>query len=205
MLIYMHAVPSGTPSNLQGVTISSTSIRLTWDPPEPGDQNGVIQAYNIIITEVVTGSMMYFQEGGMVFILTVNTLHPYYTYQCSISAETIGAGPAANISVTTHQGGIATIKLQYHIVGNFCGRKLSQSGGKKDFPEKTFVDCLLVPPKDGKSPNLEEKSFANSHKTSKFAKFFFLESFPLYGSLIQIVATGSCTTERKQNKTKQTK
>ena len=110
MLIYMHAVPSGTPSNLQGVAISSTSIRLTWDPPELGDQNGVIQAYDIIITEVVTGSMMYFQEGGMVSILTVNSLHPYYTYQCSISAETIGPGPAANISVTTHQGGIATIK-----------------------------------------------------------------------------------------------
>ena len=87
-------------------------------------------------------------------------------------------------------------------MGNFCRRKRSQSGGKKDCPEKTFVDCLLVPPKDDKSPNLEEKSFANSHKTSKF---FFLESFPLYGSLIQILATGSCTTERKQNKTKQNK
>ena len=106
----MHAVPSGTPTNVQGVAISSTSIRLTWEPPQPGDQNGVLQAYNITITEVVTGRIMSFQEGGMDSILTVNTLHPYYTYQCSISAETIGPGPAANISVTTHQGGIATIK-----------------------------------------------------------------------------------------------
>ena len=69
-----------------------------------------MELFNIIITEVVTGSMMYFQEGGMDSILTVNSLHPYYTYQCSISAETIRPGPAANISVTTHQGGIATIK-----------------------------------------------------------------------------------------------
>ena len=103
----MYAVPSGTPTNVQGIAISSTSIRLTWEPPRPADQNGVIQAYNITITEVVTGRMMYFRQGGMNFLFTVNSLHPYYTYQCSIAAETIGLGPAANISVTTHQGGIA--------------------------------------------------------------------------------------------------
>ena len=52
--------------------------------------------------------------------------------------------------------------------------------------EKTFVDCLLVPPivppKDAMPPNFAEKTFANSHKTLKFAKIFFLESFPLYGT-----------------------
>ena len=34
------------------------------------------------------------------------------------------------------------------------------------------------------SPNFTEKTFANSHKASKFAKvvFFFLATFPLYGS-----------------------
>ena len=31
-------------------------------------------------------------------------------------------------------------------------------------------------------PNFTEKAIANSHKTSKFAKVFSLESFPLYGS-----------------------
>ena len=102
----MHAVPSGTPTNVQGVATSSTSIRLTWEPPQPWDQNGVIQAYNITITEVLTGRMMYFKKSGMNFILIVNSLHPYYTYQCSISAETIGPGPAAKVRVTTQQGGI---------------------------------------------------------------------------------------------------
>ena len=102
----MHAVPSGTPTNVQGVATSSTGIRLTWEPPQPEDQNGVIQAYDITITEVLTGRTMYFRKGGMNFIHTVNSLHPYYTYQCSILAETIGPGPAENVSVTTHQGGI---------------------------------------------------------------------------------------------------
>ena len=96
LLFNMYAVPSGTPTNVQGVAISSTSIRLTWEPPRPEDQNGVIKGYNITITEVVTGSTMYFRN-GMNFILTVNSLHPYYTYQCSVSAETIGPRPAAKV------------------------------------------------------------------------------------------------------------
>ena len=115
---FMHTVPSSTPTNVQGVAISSTSIRLTWEPPQPGDQNGVIQAYNITITEVLTERIMYFREGdyGMESFLIVNFLHPYYTYQCTISAETIGPGPVAYISVTTHQGGeysiIVTVVVQ---------------------------------------------------------------------------------------------
>ena len=104
--IVILTVPSGTPTNVQVFAISSTSIRLTWEPPRPEDQNGIIRAYSITITEVVTGSMMYFREGGMDSLLIVNFLHPYYTYQCSISTENIGPGPAANVSVTTHQGGM---------------------------------------------------------------------------------------------------
>ena len=66
-------------------------------------------------------------------------------------------------------------------VGNFRGRKLSRFGRNKIFTEKTFVDCSLVSlPKV--PPNFaKKKTFANTYKTSKFAKVFSLESFPLYG------------------------
>ena len=37
-------------------------------------------------------------------------------------------------------------------------------------------------PKDATLPNFTEKTVANSHKTTKFAKVFSLESFPLYGN-----------------------
>ena len=36
-------------------------------------------------------------------------------------------------------------------------------------------------PKDATPPDFVEKTFANSHKTVKFVKVFFLESFLLYG------------------------
>ena len=44
---------------------------------------------------------------------------------------------------------------------------------------KICADCLLVLQKDAMRPNFAEKTFANSHKISKFAKVFSLESFPL--------------------------
>ena len=47
------------------------------------------------------------------------------------------------------------------------------------FAEKSFADCSFVLPKDATPPNFTEKIFVNSHKTSKFAKVFCLESFLL--------------------------
>ena len=42
-------------------------------------------------------------------------------------------------------------------------------------------------PKDTMLPNFTEKTFANSHKTAKFAKVFSLESFPLYGMCAKVL------------------
>ena len=73
--------------------------------------------------------------------------------------------------------------------------KLSYSG--KLSRDKTFVNWrkirfshrklsriahwyMVSPPKDTTPPNYAEKTFANSYKTSKFAKVFSLEIFPLY-------------------------
>ena len=45
---------------------------------------------------------------------------------------------------------------------------------------------LCQPPMDAMSPNFAEKTYVNSHKTSKFAKVFSLESFPLYNTKMHI-------------------
>ena len=65
------------------------------------------------------------------------------------------------------------LAFDYRIAGSFQGRKLSRFGGN--------MDCSLVLLlNDAMSPNFVEKKFANSYKTSKFAKVFSLESFSLY-------------------------
>ena len=63
----------------------------------------------------------------------------------------------------------------------FAGENFRELVENTIFTEKTFMDCLLVPPKDATPLNFTEKTFAISHKTSKFVKVFSLENFPLYG------------------------
>ena len=73
--------------------------------------------------------------------------------------------------VCTDNGTMATT---YRIVektfpGENC-RKLVEN--------KIFVDCWLVQPNNVTLPNFAEKTFANSHKTSKLVKVFSLKGFP---------------------------
>ena len=60
----------------------------------------------------------------------------------------------------------------------------------------TFGDCSLVLPNNVTPQDFVEKTFANSHKTLKFAKVCSLESFPLYTVygfclVLQILEAGS--------------
>ena len=81
-------------------------------------------------------------------------------------------------------------------MGNFRGRKLSQTGKNEDFAKKTFMEqsnpicmgvgidiysaCVCVPcPK-----KFAKKTFVALHKSVKFAKVFSLESFLLYYGII---------------------
>ena len=75
---------------------------LSWGPPQFEHRNGAIRHYIVNVTEHETGS-----EFGAVatqMMITLSSLHPYYTYVCSVYAVTIGAGPAAEpVSVTTFE------------------------------------------------------------------------------------------------------
>ena len=97
---FIYAVPSGPPQNISGLSINSTAIALSWSAPRFEDRNGAIRHYTINVTEFETGfefSAVTTQMG-----ITFSSLHPYYTYVCTVYAVTIGAGPGAEpVSVTT--------------------------------------------------------------------------------------------------------
>ena len=44
--------PSGAPKNIQIQVLSSTSVKVLWDPPDFLDQNGVITTYWISVIDV---------------------------------------------------------------------------------------------------------------------------------------------------------
>ena len=71
--------------------VTATSLTLTWQPPSFESRNGVIQQYSIEIVEVNTGRIM--TTTSNTTGVTVGNLHPFYTYNCRIAAETIGVGP----------------------------------------------------------------------------------------------------------------
>lgn len=61
--IFSHAVPAGAPLNVSGTSITSTGVRLSWNPPELHHRNGEIVLYEI----------MYHQELNFVDDWTTNT------------------------------------------------------------------------------------------------------------------------------------
>ena len=90
--------------------LSSTSISLSWSPPPLDQQNGIIRFYRVSITEDETGVVI--SRVATSTSITVTSLHPYYTYQCSVSAFTIGDGPATSEStVRTLEDGITLLRL----------------------------------------------------------------------------------------------
>ena len=99
-MVSFSIVPSGPPQNVTGLSINSTTITLSWSAPRFEDHNGAIRHYIVNVTEHETGSK--FGTVTTQMGITFSSLHPYYTYVCTVYAVTIGAGPGAvPVNVTT--------------------------------------------------------------------------------------------------------
>ena len=107
---YLHifyAVPVSPPDNVTAVNISSTAIRVPWDPVPAIDQNGVITRYEVEYNQTT------FIEVSMYNTTTVNSttlmvdltgLEEYVEYSIRVRAYTsVGAGPYSNVVVEITQ------------------------------------------------------------------------------------------------------
>lgn len=104
--------PSSPPQSVTLSTVSSTSIGISWSPPPSGSQNGIITEYRISITEVITGRVI--SLTSTTTSITALGLHPYYTYECVITAFTIAAGPYSQVvQITTPEDGRCIIYWHY--------------------------------------------------------------------------------------------
>ena len=88
---YNFSAPSGSPINPSGYAIDSTTIILSWSPPLPEEQNGIIRQYIIDVTELDTGDTFSFNSTNTE--TTLPMLHPFYTYEFTITAVTVDPGP----------------------------------------------------------------------------------------------------------------
>ena len=103
---FVHSVPSSSPLRVVGQAVNAERILLSWDLPEPTGRNGLITGYTIQILEVPTNLTLSYNLTNRTDFL-VDSLHPYYDYQCSVAAVTVvGAGPlSAPVTVRTDESG----------------------------------------------------------------------------------------------------
>ena len=98
--------------------VTQTGFTLTWQPPSFEGTNGIIRRYVIQILEIETGTLT--TETSNVTQVTLDGLHPFYSYICRIAAETIDLGPfSAPITVQLNEDGKCYnngLRLYYSVV-----------------------------------------------------------------------------------------
>ena len=101
---FFFIAPDSAPLHPNGVALSSTSIYITWDPPDLDDHNGVIREYRINVTESET---LYFnQHTTNQTKIVISDLKPYHTYHCYVAAVTVDQGPfTSKVTVVTEEDG----------------------------------------------------------------------------------------------------
>ena len=83
---------------------SPTVLNITWQPPTAEHQNGIIRSYvlNVVVMEAGSSDELTTHETA----LSVEGLHPFYTYTLYIAAVTIGEGPFSQaVNVQMPQSG----------------------------------------------------------------------------------------------------
>ena len=106
-IVFLLSVPSAPPRNLSVISMNSTTLTLSWDPPPFHQINGYIRHYIVVVTEHETTSE--FQEQPTNTQVTIQSLHPYYTYACRVAAVTTGPGPyTGNLTIQLPEDGKIT-------------------------------------------------------------------------------------------------
>lgn len=110
MLCTIVVGPSSAPLNVSTVTVTSTTIEVSWSEIPLEYQNGIIRYYIVNITETNTGSE--FQATTDDKSVIFNSLHPYYTYSITIAGYTTKVGPYSTpISVTTDEDSMCMLRI----------------------------------------------------------------------------------------------
>ena len=102
--INSYTAPSSSPKNVSVITVTSTTIKLSWLSPPSNSHNGIIRSYVVTLQETNTGTTLYYNVTDTE--ITVSSLHPYYSYECRIAAVTVSTGPFSTaLTIITKQGG----------------------------------------------------------------------------------------------------
>lgn len=74
--------------------------------PLPELQNGIIKSYIVTVFEADTNSLKQIYDNHSDTSIFLSNLHPFYSYQMSVSAVTIKVGPPGTANVSTLEAGL---------------------------------------------------------------------------------------------------
>ena len=106
------------------VSVESRSYTIDWLPPLPDQQNGIIQSYLLWVLTIDTDEQVEVlvpasEELNRTY--TVLDLHPYYAYNFTLRAVTIGSGVESGaVSVQLLEEGTQFLSLDLIISRDTC-------------------------------------------------------------------------------------
>jgi len=104
--------PTSAPQGLEVTAIDSRTVFLSWAPPPLEQQNGNIREYRVNISERETGKRFHLVTTAA--SVTVPTLHPFYTYNCTVVAFTVEEGPrSVEVTITMPEDGTFYIRTLF--------------------------------------------------------------------------------------------
>lgn len=84
--------------------LSSSIVQITWLPPHPEQQNGLISYYVVSLYSFETYETSHYNTTAAFVQFT--GLHPFYNYECHVAAFTIGPGPNKIITFQMAEDGM---------------------------------------------------------------------------------------------------
>ena len=94
-VLHHFSVPTGSPMDVEIISITSTSVSIAWSSPSPDKQNGAIFAYSVLIAGV-KDNLKWIVNSTDPYTSNVilSHLEPFLAYNLSVSAINInGSGP----------------------------------------------------------------------------------------------------------------
>ena len=89
---FSSTVPGAPPRNISHEVLSSSEIKLSWEPPPLDQQNGIITGYLVYVLTVNRQTLGTRSSNDRAF--TVTSLEEHTSYKFEIAAKTqIGVGP----------------------------------------------------------------------------------------------------------------
>ena len=85
--------PSSPPTSVASSVLSSSTVQLSWSPPDPTGQNGIITSYTVIVSNTATSETITYTTNANTTSLVVSGLSAFTVHECYIAANTsVGMG-----------------------------------------------------------------------------------------------------------------